>query len=188
MPSDHHDWIDAVAILAPSAVAIAAIGSSVWQHVANLRAQRESGDLAEVRGALDDAVVLLHRIAYDLDDAKGKLTSDSMRSQSGTRLYESLKERGDAADTLLERLRLRFGRDHVVVQEFEKVDGAVLDFWRALGRLRMEPPSDGSPVAREAILRVTDEARATVNAQRQVFDADRAAFIDAAQKTAGTNL
>jgi hypothetical protein len=72
MLSNHHDWIDAVAVIAPSAIAIAAIGSSAWQHVTNVRAQRQSGDLNEVRGVLDEAVVLLHRVAYDMDDAKGR--------------------------------------------------------------------------------------------------------------------
>jgi hypothetical protein len=116
------------------------------------------------------------------------MTPECMRSESGTRLYESLKTHGDAADALLERLCVRLGRDHHVVQEFEKVDTAMLEFWRALGRLRNEPPANGHPAALAAIAKMTDEARAALNNERAAFDAHRAGFIDAAQRTAGTKL
>jgi hypothetical protein len=116
------------------------------------------------------------------------MTPECMRSESGTKLYGSLKTHGDAADALLERLRVRLGRDHHVAQEFEKVDTAVLEFWRAFGRLRNEPAANGHPAAISAIAKVTDEARTTLNVQRTAFDAHRAGFIDAAQRIAGTKL
>ncbi len=45
--------------------------------------QRETRDLPEVRVVLDEAVVLLHRISYDMDEAKAKMNPGVHASDDG---------------------------------------------------------------------------------------------------------
>ena len=69
-----------VSVVASSVVAVAAIASTWLQHRAGLKHERTVVDLDNVRDVLDEGAVVLHRIAYVLDDLRSQLTPRSMRS------------------------------------------------------------------------------------------------------------
>ena len=172
-------------------VALGAVGAGLWQHRGTLKSQRRLVDLDNVRGVLDDAAVALHRAAYVLDEARTQVTQhtpDFFKSERGTEVFADLDKRGKDQDALLERLRVRFGRSHAVVTAFERADEAFLDIYRAAGLVRLEPESDGSPAANEAIHSFHDKTRSRLDKQRVLFDQARNDFIDGASETAGADL
>src|SRR5258705_6301378 len=106
-----------------------------------------------------------------------------MRRTTARKPHRSLQTHGRDADALRERLRARFTHAHAVVGEFELVDTAVLEFGRALGRLRNGPPSDGSPVAQYSIGTLVDKTRGELRDEREAFDARRVSFLDEAPRS-----
>jgi len=113
---------------------------------------------------------------------------DFFKSETGTETYIELGRRGKELDALIERLRVRFGRDHEIVATFREADEAVLDIYRAAGLARLEPEADESPASAHFVQKFHDEIRERLTTQRERFDEAREAFIDAAQRAGGTQL
>ncbi len=173
-----------IAIVAPNVVTATAIFVGWKQYGRGLRHERALSDLDGLRALLDEAAVALHDTSYALVDAY----SDLMRwgrwlfaEEERTASYRTLQARGKALDELAERLKVRLGRDHAVVEAFGNADQAALDAFRALGRIELEGGDDSPP----ELLTETHERLTTARAN---FNAARLAFLDAANKTAGAEL
>lgn len=183
---------EALAIIVPSIVAVAAVGLTWDQHRRGLRHERELSDLGPVREVFDESAVLLHRIAYDLDDVRSYLTQHGgvsfFKTEKGTEVYKLLGEHGKNADVLYERLSVRLRRDHAAVVHFKAANVAVLSIWRAVGLLRRKPEANGHESAARQIAVLNAEKRAQIEADRATFDTSRDRFIAAAQRAAGARL
>lgn len=180
----------AIAIAVPNLVAIVAIVAGWTQQARTLAAQRKLTDLENVRTVLDDAAVVLHEAAYALDDARSHLTqygSGFFRDEERAKPYHALWHVGQELDVLLERLSIRFGRDHEVTRAFRDADDALLAIYRKLGVLRLEADADTED-GRRQLHQFVNEVRAETEGSREEFDTGRRAFIDAAQGTAGAHL
>lgn len=184
--------IETVAVIASSAVAIAAIVAAWLQHRASLKHERTVVDLDIVRDVLDEAAVALHRTAYVLDDLRSQLTQHRpiafVHSDDGTDLYKRLGDHGEALDALLERVSVRLGRDHDVAKALSAADGAFLKIYRAAGLLRFEDPAVGSEAARHEVERIEREQVEKITLNRERFNKAREWFIGAAQRLAGVRL
>jgi hypothetical protein len=181
-----------LAIVAPSAVAITAIVFGWKQHQGSLQQQRKLADLENVRGVLDDAAALLHRVAYVLDDVRVGLIqygSGFFKAESRVETYMELERCGQECDAVRERLAVRLGAEHDAVKTFKDTDQAVLDIYRALISLRLyvEPPPDPGHGANQ-VAELVDQLREAITEKRAKFDQHRVDFMDAAQRTAGAQL
>lgn len=183
---------ETVAIVVPAVVALAAIGSTGYQHLRGLRHERHLVDLDNVRDVLDAAAVALHAVAYSLDDIRSSLMQHNgvlfFKSPKGTEIFTELGEHGRDLDALYERLSLRLGRACEVVTAFKTADEAALGIWRAAGGLRLEPEADGSQDVSDEMARISQQRRSEIEAAREAFDAAREAFLRAAYATAGARL
>jgi hypothetical protein len=183
---------ETVAIVVPAVVALAAIGSTAYQHLRGLRHQRQLVDLDNVRDVLDEAAVALHAVAYSLDDIRSSLVQHNgvlfFKSPEGTEMYTELGARGKALDALHERLSLRLGRGCEVVTAFKAADEAALGIWRAAGGLRLEPEANGSHVVSDEMARISQQRRSEIEAEREAFDSAREAFLRPAYASAGARL
>lgn len=177
--------------LAANAVAVCAVVMGWRQNRDNLLNQRRLADLGHVRGLLDDAAIALHSAAYVLDEVRSQDTQHTpsfFKSEKGRDVFADLERSGWELNVLLERLRLRFGGDHRVVECFGAADTALLDVFRAAGLTRIEPDADGSPAAAHAIQQLHDQIRKRLSTQRERFDTTRDDFIAAACAVAGAQL
>jgi hypothetical protein len=183
---------ETAAVAVSGGVAITAVLAGWFQHRRAVRHDRQLADLENVRMILDEAAVALHRAAYSLDDIRAFLTQyggvSFFKTDDGTTLYKKLGEHGETLDILLERLSIRLGRKHDVVAEFKDANSAVLEIWRACGRLRNEPDTAGDPSASRQIRDMNAGHRANIDGYRELFDVARERFIDAAHEAAGSRL
>jgi hypothetical protein len=182
----------AIAIVAPSAVAITAIIVGWKQHEGTVAQQRQLADLDNVRGVLDDAAALLHRVAYVLEEVRVGLSAYGggfFKDEQRVETYRKLERCGQECDALRERLAVRLGRDHEAVQTFTHTDDAALAIYRALGLIRLEvdPPPDPGAGAQE-VAKFVRQQRDEIVEHRATFDKRREDFMDAAHRTAGAQL
>ena len=183
---------ETAAVVFPSAVAALAIVAGWHQHLRGLKLQRGFNDLDNVRGVLEAAAVALHEVAYCLDDVRSYLTQHGgvafFKTDEGADTYKHLGGHGRELDALVERLAIRFGREHDVTTAFSEVDEAVLGIWRVAGLLRLEREADGDGSAATQIRRLNEEKRTEIDALREKFDSARHRFLDAAHASAGSAL
>jgi hypothetical protein len=182
---------ETVAVISSSIVALAAIAAGWLQHRGSLKHQREAIDLDNVRDVLDEAAVALHETAYVLDTVRSDLTREGpavFSTDSGSKIYTQLEERGKELDALTERLAVRLSRDHAVSREFLAADMAVLKLFRAVGQLRRLTRSDGSPSAERQIERLVGRHEERIGINRERFETAREGFMAAAHEIAGIRL
>jgi len=182
---------ETVAVITSSIVALAAIGAGWLQYRGGLTHERELADLDNIRGVLDDAAALIHRVAYVLDDVRLGLLQHGRKffeSEQRVETHRKLERCGQEGDALIARLEGRLGPDHEAVKTFTQANEAVLDIYRALGLIRLEsdPPPDPSAAAQVAT--IVDEQRDRIIQSRTAFDDRRRAFTDAAYRTTGVRL
>lgn len=184
------DVVAVFAVVAPSAVAIAAIVVGYKQHSIGLQHERRLTDLAHVREIFDVAAAHLHRVATALDGVRLGLTQwgfGFFKYERGEERFRALERAGDEFDVLRERLAVRLGGDHEAVATFTAANEAVLEIYRKLELLKLEPDPD--PGAAETQVReFFRETQAAITAQRKVFDDRRRRFMNAAHRTAGAQL
>ncbi len=148
----------------PTVVALAAIGSAVWQQKRGFSHERELSDLADVRAMLDDAAVALHEADYAYGDWISRGFSD-------TPTTEAIKHIGQTRmtiDRVVERLAVRLGPDDAAVQHLHAAKDALRAFEKEM--LQDEPRAE-----------TVQSIRADVNDARQEF-------LAVASKTAGAKL
>jgi hypothetical protein len=168
---------DVVLAAGPSVVALAAIGSAVWQQGRGFGHERKMADLEAVRRLLDDAAIALH----DADYARAEVQSAHIQegrwlAQRRGESVQELHEAGKSLDRLRERLTVRLGADHEVVKQFRAADEALLEMYRKAStpeRLIGDDPL---------------EWHQAIDAASDRFTEARDAFLAAAAKTAGARL
>lgn len=181
-----------VAVIATSSVAGLSIAANLLQHARTLKHERQLTDLGHVRDVLDDAAVLLHRIAYILDSVRMALIQTPMtffEDEKRAQTYRVLRRSGEECDALRERLTIRLGEDHDAVSAFTKLDSAVLEIFRCLDLIRFEtetPPDPGS--ATSQVRGIVERKRDEIDQYRAAFDGHRAEFMRAAHGAAGARL
>jgi hypothetical protein len=106
----------------PTVVALAAIGSSVWQQRRGLAHERKLADLAAVRSVLDDAALGLQRVG----DLQNPSLLDNPEAFFG-RLQESVVRDFEPTKS---RLTVRLGQPHALVISFEYAMDSVNDWER----------------------------------------------------------
>ena len=146
-----------------------------------LEHERRMADLAAVRDVVEEGAVHLHRVAYVLDDVRSHLMSKL------DEWHAKLTEFGERYDELSERMKVRLGPDHEVTREFVGAGESVLDIYRAIGMIRLEPPAEEAHVRVDRQNAINEQRQRITNA-RERFDTHRAGFIDAAARTAGAIL
>jgi hypothetical protein len=151
---------------------------------------RELADLADLRALLDEAAVALHRARYTLDEVRSNLSSYSFgffKSEERAKPYRDLEPAGQELDALRERLAVRLGASHYVVEHFTLADAAALEIYRAIGLLQLEDdPQDEA--GRHSVRDFMKQTRERVQTERADFDMYRQAFMEAAQSVAGAKL
>ncbi|HKI86227.1 MAG TPA: hypothetical protein VKA53_05745 [Thermoanaerobaculia bacterium] len=182
---------EAVAVVATSAVALATIGSQFLQQRRGHKHDRELSDLASVRGDMAEAAAVLHRMEYALDDALRSLRAWGVaffEDEEREAPYKTLERVGREADVLRGRLRILFGPDHAVALAFDEANTAMLDAFRALWMVKMEPPAEqGTLERRESAQWVRDQGVKVV-AARERFGLAQEQFTAAAHSAAGAWL
>jgi hypothetical protein len=143
--------------------------------------ERTLADLAATREVIEQGAIHLHHIAYALDDVKQNLVGKAEAA------HEELKVLGRTYDELVERMKVRLGPEHEVTRKFVGADEAVLEAYRALEMIVLEPPADEPSAQRERHAAI-DQQRQRVTAARDRFDVHRREFIDAAARTGGAKL
>ena len=181
-----------IAAISSGTVALATIGAGLVTHRRTLRHARTIADLESVRGVMDEVAVALHNQEYALNEVRFGLTQHGLSffdDEQRTKAYDDLGRAGKELDRLKERLRIRLGRGHEVVAAFEAADAAVLETYQTMLGVRREG-TDASDEDRVQLRRerFIEEGRERIRAQREVFDAKRDQFIDAAQRVAGADL
>ena len=168
---------DIILAAGPSVVALAAIGSAVWQQRRGFRHDREMADLEAVRRVLDDAAIALHEADYARGDVKRAHIRDGRKLlERGGEFVKRLGERGRALDELRERLTIRFGADHEIVDTFRAADDALLEMHRkASTPERFIDPDDS-------------EWHLGIDTASDRFIEARDSFLAAAAGTAGARL
>jgi hypothetical protein len=180
-----------VAAISSGAVALATIGAGLVTHRGTLRHSRTLTDLESVRGVLDDAAVALHELEFAFDEVLNGLTSLGVtffEDEQAIEVYDNLALSCKEAHRHRERLGIRLGRVHEAVVAFGAASEAAGAPYSILWRLRRE----GGPAANERSRRFFEKSfadgREQIDGQREIFDAKREQFIDAAQKLAGAKL
>ena len=180
-----------VSIIASSAVAIAAIINAGYQQSRGRAHGRELSDLEAVRSALAEAAAVLHRSEYALDDALSTLRSWGaafFKDEERAKPYVRLEEIGREADQLKGRLRILFGPAHPVALLFDDANAAMLDAFRALGMIKVEPPAERGTPEQGEIREWAAEQRKRVETARENFGIALEQFIAAAHAAAGAKL
>lgn len=182
----------ALAIAAPSVVAITAIIIGWRQHHDTLEQQRKLADLENVRGVLDDAAELLHRIEYVLRDLRIGLAvsgPDFFDREKHNEAYRALERCHEEGAALRARLAVRLGGDHEAVETFADAREATIAIYGALGllQLKVDLAADRETSA-EDMTRIATEQLEKVSEQIRTYDQRRTDFMAAAQRTAGAEL
>jgi hypothetical protein len=90
-------------------------------------------DLAEVRRILDDAAIALHEANVARGDVwNAQRTEGRQLLERAPTVVVRLREAGTALLGLNERLTLRFGGKHEVVQQFRAAEGMLRELYRAV--------------------------------------------------------
>jgi len=153
--------------------------------------ERELSDLEAVRSALAEAASVLHRSEYALDDALSTLQSWNaafFEKEERAKPYFRLEEIGREADLLKGRVRILFGPAHPVALRFDDANAAILDAFRALGMIRMEPPAERGTPERGEIREWTNQQRERIETAHENFRFAQEQFIEAAHVAAGARL
>lgn len=182
----------AIALLVSNVVgAGVAIVATSWQQRRGFVHEREQADRPGVRGLLSEAVGLLHRLEYALDDANvtliqwgGAFFEDEERATS----YRELEAAGRETDALRGQLEVLLGSDHPATRAFREAATAMLDAFRALGLIRMEEPTTREERADPYMAELVDEQRKRVGAARESFGTAKERFLRAAHAAAGATL
>lgn len=185
------DTGSAIAVVASSFVAIAAIGTAFWQQERGFGHERKLADLESVRGVMSGAAAILHRIEYALDDANSTLMewgAAMFDNEARAKPYYQLKEVGREADGVLGQLRIRFGPDHPATLAFGDADAAMLDVFRALGLIKMEDPDVKGSYDEGQVDQMLKEQRKRVTTGRENFGIAQEKFVQAAHAAAGAKL
>jgi predicted NUDIX family NTP pyrophosphohydrolase len=177
------DATDVILAAGPTVVAIAAIGSAVWQQQRGFTHSRALADLDAARAVLDDAAVALQDasaaivVRMDLTDLDTSVSYDDARHRLGV---------------VRDRVALRFGEEHRTCTPLTAAYQAMdeVDLHLPEDEVRNLPPRSDRLAPAEAgaapeIWRVRWER--VTNAADQ-FHAGRRSFIDAAIETAGVSL
>jgi hypothetical protein len=185
--------MDAASIAAISSgmVGLAAIIAGELRHRRSLRHAQRLADVENARALLDDAATALHEVEYALDDARSNFVQHGQamfEDEVLSKPYRALRRAGKNFDRLLERLKVRLGPGHDAVAAFEAANAAVLEIYRVLGLVRVEPKAiPGDELSQQAVSAFMNRQRARMAAERETFDAKRVEFIMAAYSAAGTN-
>jgi hypothetical protein len=177
-----------ISTLASGTVAVAAISAGILQHRSSLRFDEKES----VRVVLDEAAVALHETEYALNNVRFTLTQYGrafFETEERSKPYRDLDVAGKQLDRLLERLKIRLGRDHDAVESFSAAGEAALEIYRAIQLIKLEPEAmPGDENTERRIAEFVKEQRDRTIAEREKFDSKRGEFIDAAQQTAGADL
>ena len=176
------DTADVILAAGPTVVALAAIGSAVWQQQRGFTHSRALADLDAARAVLDDAAVALQDastaivVRMDVVDLDTPVSYDDARHELGV---------------VRDRVALRFGEEHrtctpltAAFQAMEEVDWQLPE-----DEVRDLPPRSVRQAPAEA--GTTEPWRARWQRVRDAadeFHAARRSFIDAAIDTAGVRL
>lgn len=176
------DTTDVILAAGPTVVALAAIGSAVWQQQRGFTHSRALADLDAARAVLDDAAVALQDastvivVRMDLIDVDTSVSYDDARHELGV---------------VRDRVALRFGEEHrtctpltAAFKAMDEVDWQLPEDDLAdlpPRSVRLARDDSGMPERwRERWQRIRDAA--------DEFHAARRSFIDAAIQTAGVHL
>ena len=168
---------DAILAAGPTAVALAAIYATTWEHRRGREHEREMRDLADTRALMDDATVAL----YDASRALSELERALFRHGSGMRLHApdalvDAERAGQALRVLRGRLAVRLPGDHPAVRAFGQAHDAT---WEAIRAAFGQDPSPDADAQ--------NTHRALDSNHRTLISATDA-FVDAATATVGAQL
>jgi hypothetical protein len=183
--------IETVSVISSGVVALAAIANAGYQQNRGRAHDRELSDLEAVRSALAEAAAVLHRSEYALDDALSTLRAWGaafFEDEERAKPYFRLEEIGREADLLKGRLRILFGPTHPVALRFDDANTAMLDAFRALGMIKVEPPAERGTPEREEIRGWAKEQRERMETAHKNFGIAQGQFIEAAHVAAGARL
>jgi len=136
------DVVEIVQVAAPSLVALAAIGFASRQQTREFRHARALGDRAELRERLDESAQELRRAEGISGAARGLLLTHG--AHFGEASGETLKELKEAVrDVELnhERLTIRLGRNHLVVEAHGTARGHLKSAGETLLLVASMPPA-----------------------------------------------
>jgi hypothetical protein len=136
---------------------------------------RELADLADSRAVMDSAAIALHHASY----AAAKVRQDFMThgawiAERASETVSAIHERGEALDQLRQRIAVRFGTDHALVQHFDAANGALLEVAR-----QVRWPNDMIDIS---------EAWPVIESKGKDFENARRQFLAAAVSTVGTRI
>jgi aspartate aminotransferase-like enzyme len=181
-----------VAAISSSAVAIVAIIANEVRHRRSLQHARELADLESVRGVMDDAAAALHDATYAIDGVRAGVLQHGLglfEDEGREKPFRAVRRAGERLDQLLERLKIRLGREHEAVKAFETADAAALEIFRSAELIKLEDrPTPGDDTAAHHVADFLAEQRKRIDAEREEFGVSRDEFIDAAQRAAGADL
>jgi hypothetical protein len=169
---------DVILAAGPTVVALAAIGSALWQQRRSFTHDRALADLGAARALLDDAAVALSHAAEAIID---RMYDIGVGSVSWEDAYNSLY-------FLRERIAVRFGNDHPVSTAVFEAFKGFSDVGERMRTLRGPP---AWAIGREPEPPANDPLRgpwdAVIEANDDFIEA-RGRFVQAAIKTAGIRL
>jgi hypothetical protein len=176
------DTTDVILAAGPTVVALAAIGSAVWQQRRGFSHERALADLDAARAVLDDAAVALQ----DAYTAIG-VRMEELDLNAPWPFNDAFERLG----VVRERVALRFGKEHRTYVPLSAAMGAMFKLGLTLTEdvMRDLPPSSVRDAPAEA--GTVEPWRALWQGAKDAsaeFDAARRAFVDAAIETAGVRL
>jgi hypothetical protein len=160
----------------PTVVALAAIGSAVWQQKRSFVHDREMTDLADTRRLFDDAAAALHDASVALSGLERALFTGgaSFRSMFPDALTDA-ESATESLKSIRGRLAVRLRADHPALTAFGDAHDAARE---ATNAMAAQDPSASADIT----------AHPTVpNEHRRLIDATDA-FVTAAIMTVGARL
>jgi hypothetical protein len=121
--------VEVVSVIVSGVLGLGGLAFGWWNRWLSVRHDRTLADLAAVRDVIERGAIHLHRVAYALDPVKLDLEANAIEA------HAALGPLGRDYDELVERLKVRLGRDHEVVREFAGANEATVDAFRAVGRV-----------------------------------------------------
>jgi hypothetical protein len=180
-----------VALLAANLVTLAVAAAGFWRQRRGFAHDRELSDLESVRSVMADAAAVLHRMEYALDDALATLRgwgAAFFESEEREKPYKVLEAVGREADLLKGQLRVLFGPEHLVAVAFSNANTAMLDAFRGLWMVKMEPPAERGTPSQQEVREFERQQGERVETARDNFAAAQEQFVKAAHTAGGAKL